>query len=309
MLQSPPDTALRGRFAPSPSGYMHLGNAFSALLAWLSARSRGGEFVLRLEDLDKRCERLEFHDALFEDLRWLGIDWDGEVVTQSLRTRAYESALNVIRNNAEVYPCFCTRADLHAASAPHASDGTPIYAGTCYGLSDEDIYERSASRDPALRLHVPDIVVSVEDGCLGHYEQNLKIECGDFVLRRTDGVFAYQLACVVDDIAAGVTEVVRANDLLSSTPRQVYLYELLGAQPPRYYHHPLLTDKSGRRLSKRDADLELRWIRENGTTPEELTGALAHYAGLIDEAEPVRAYELIESFSWDRVSQRDIVIR
>ena len=252
----------RGRFAPSPSGYMHLGNAFSALLAWLSARSSGGKFFLRLEDLDRRCENPEFSETLLKDLRWLGIDWDGEPLVQTGRSDAYEHALHKIAERADVYPCFCTRADLHAASAPHASDGTPIYAGTCYGMSEEAVSSRMRLRKPALRLHVADRVIKFTDGNRGEYSQNLMSECGDFVLRRSDGVFAYQLACVVDDIASGVTQVVRASDLLSSTPRQLLLYELLGAGPPQFYHHPLLLAPDGRRLSKRDADLEIVKLRK-----------------------------------------------
>lgn len=296
-----------GRSAPSPSGYMHLGNAFSTLLAWLSARSRGGQFVLRLEDLDKRCEKEEYRETLLADLRWLGLDWDGEITTQTLRVGAYAEVLEAISQVAELYPCFCTRADLHAASAPHASDGTPVYTGTCHGMSADEVELRSKNRNPALRIHVPNRVVSFVDGHMGPHTQNLQSECGDFVLRRSDGVFAYQLACVVDDIYSGVTQVVRAHDLLSSTPRQIYLYELLGAKPPQFYHHPLLIAPDGRRLSKRDADLEIARLRAQGARPEEIIGRLAYMAGIIDEIEPVMPSELAEAFDWSKVPTQDIV--
>ena len=299
----------RGRFAPSPSGYMHLGNAFSVLLSWLSIRSIDGEFLLRFEDLDERCLRTEYRDALIEDLHWMGIDWDGEVLVQSARSEIYNATLEEISRRAEVYPCFCTRADLHAASAPHASDGTPMYAGTCYGMSQVEADEHAKTRKPSLRLHVPDTCISFLDAHMGPYEQNLKNECGDFVIRRSDGVFAYQLACVCDDIASGITQIVRGSDLLSSTPRQMYLYELLGAEVPEYCHHPLLIAPDGRRLSKRNADLELRRIRSRNTSAEELIGALARYAGLVEQAQPVKASELIEEFSWEMVPRHDIVVQ
>ena len=300
--------ATRGRFAPSPSGYIHLGNAFSVMLSWLSARRLDGEFLLRFEDLDERCLKSEYRDALIEDLRWLGIDWDGEVLVQSDRSSVYEDALERIASRAELYPCFCTRADLHAASAPHASDGTPVYAGTCYAMDELEASERAKTRNPSLRIHVPDTRISFYDGNMGMYEQNLKDECGDFILRRSDGVFAYQLACVCDDIASGVTQVVRGCDLMSSTPRQIYLYELLGKKPPEYFHHPLLIAPDGRRLSKRNADLELRRIRERDVHAEELIGMLAYRAGLIDTEEPVQIKELVKDFSWRKVSRQDIVI-
>ena len=299
----------RGRFAPSPSGYMHLGNAFSVLLSWLSIRSANGEFLLRFEDLDDRCLKSEYRESIIEDLHWMGIDWDGEVLVQSTRSDVYEAAFKRISRCANVYPCFCTRADLHAASAPHASDGTPIYAGTCYGMSKIDASEHAKTRNPSLRLHVPDTYISFCDAHMGPYEQNLKYECGDFVVRRSDGVFAYQLACVCDDIASGVTQIVRGSDLLSSTPRQMYLYELLGAEVPEYCHHPLLIAPDGRRLSKRNADLELQRIRNRGTSAEELIGVLAHYAGLLEQTQPVKVSELIEGFSWEKVPRHEIVVQ
>ena len=292
---------VRGRFAPSPSGRMHIGNAFSALLAWLSARSQGGEFVLRLEDLDERTRLPEHARLILDDLAWLGLDWDGEPLRQSEHLDSYGQVLDQLRQHAEVYECFCSRADLHAASAPHASDGSVLYPGTCYGLSEAQRAARRARRDPALRLHVPAQTVAFDDVHCGRFAQDLARGCGDFVVRRSDGVFAYQLVCVVDDAASGVTEVVRGDDLLSSTPRQIYLQRLLGLPTPAYAHHPLLVDAQGRRLSKRDADCDLGFVRQQVRGPEQLVGFLAACAGVIERYEPVRAGELVGEFSWERV--------
>ena len=295
-----------GRFAPTPSGRMHLGNVFSAMMAWLSARSQGGGVLLRIEDLDTlRCPA-ENAVILREDLRWLGMDWDFEQPCQSSRSGYYEEILERLARTGTVYPCWCTRGDLkNAANAPHASDGHPIYPGTCRELSAEERQRRMALRPPLWRLRVPEETVSFTDGHYGYYEENLAAECGDFILRRADGVFAYQLAVTADDIAAGVTQVVRGRDLLSSTPRQLWLYRLLGAPAPEYYHVPLLTAPDGRRLSKRDRDLDLGILRRQ-YTPEELIGALAHAAGLLEKRESASLRELLPLFSWDRIPREDI---
>ncbi len=302
------DTQVRGRIAPSPSGYMHLGNAFSALLAWAFARSAGGSFVLRLEDLDERCQNPVYAKGLLDDLSWLGIDWDGEPVVQANRVSAYEEALERITSRAELYPCFCSRADLHAASAPHASDGTPLYAGTCYSMDANEREIRVAGQRHALRLHVPDETIGFVDAIQGPYEQNLARECGDFVLRRSDGVFAYQLVCVVDDIASGVTQVVRGSDLLSSTPRQILLYELLGAPVPEFAHHPLVLAAAGRRLSKRNGDSTIASMRERDIAPEAVVGYLAQLAGQVEEAEPMSALELAGIFDASKIPTRDMTV-
>ena len=226
-------TPVVGRFAPSPSGRMHLGNVFSCLCSWLSARSQGGSIVLRIEDLDDRCKRPELAAQLIDDLTWLGLEWDEGPYYQHDRLDLYEDALRQLQDAGLTYPCFCTRAELHAASAPHASDGTPIYHGACRGLSAEEITRRSALRAPATRLRVPTVddlasdVIEFVDRTYGAQCEALATECGDFLVRRSDGVFAYQLAVVVDDAAMGVTEVVRGCDLLGSTPRQIYLQHLL----------------------------------------------------------------------------------
>lgn len=217
-----------GRFAPSPSGRMHLGNVLCALLAWLSARQQNGEFLLRIEDLDEmRCPR-SFADLIIDDLRWLGLDWDGEIPYQSERTAVYEKYEAILREKGLLYPCFCSRAALHAASAPHLSDGRVVYAGTCRDLTPEQVAEKRRKRAPATRVRVPERTITFTDGVYGEYTETLTEECGDFIIRRSDGVFAYQLAVVVDDGLSGVTEVVRGHDLIGSTPRQIWLYELFG---------------------------------------------------------------------------------
>jgi len=302
-----------GRFAPSPSGRIHLGNMFCSLLAWLSARQKGGSIVLRIEDLDTaRCPR-RYSEQMEADLRWLGLDWDigpgtggaDEPYYQSERTAIYEAALEQLRAAGLVYPCFCTRAELHAASAPHRSDGQVLYAGTCRNLTAEEIAEKSLRRPPALRLRVPDEVWGFTDGHMGYYEENLERDCGDFLLRRSDGMFAYQLAVVVDDAAMGVTEVVRGADLLDSTPRQLYLYHLLGLQAPEFYHFPLLLAPDGRRLSKRDADAGLDSL-QGRVSGAEVLGKLAYLAGFNPSAEPKSAEQLLLDFAWDKVPREDI---
>ncbi len=304
-----------GRFAPSPSGRMHLGNVFSCLCAWLSARSQGGRVVLRIEDLDDRCKKPEVTAQLIDDLAWLGLEWDEGPYYQHERTELYVEALRKLQDMELTYPCFCTRAELHAASAPHASDGTPIYRGTCRGLTTAEVAERSLRRPPATRLRVPGVddtardVIEFVDRTYGAQCEALATECGDFLVRRSDGVFAYQLAVVVDDAAMGITEVVRGCDLLGSTPRQIYLQRLLGLPTPRYAHIPLLVAPDGRRLSKRDRDLDLGELRTRFDTPEALLGWLARQTGLADDAAPRTAAQLAENFSWERIRQhRDNVV-
>lgn len=242
-----------GRFAPSPSGRLHLGNLACSLLAWLSAKSQGGRIVLRIEDLDaERCPRV-YADLLEQDLAWLGLTWDEGGSTGGAHAPYYQSecgdiyaeSYRKLEQRGLVYPCFCSRSQLHAASAPHTSDGNVIYPGTCRGLTPDEIAEKRKKKAPAYRLMVPDEEITFTDGCMGTHTENLLRDCGDFYLRRADGVFAYQLAVVVDDARMGVTEVVRGADLLSSTARQLYLYRLLGLQPPRFAHCPLLLAADG----------------------------------------------------------------
>ena len=294
-----------GRFAPTPSGRMHLGNVFAGLIAWLSVRSRGGEMVLRMEDLDTQRTSGEFAELLRSDLRWLGLDWDRETAPQSARSQVYDEYFHILEENGLLYPCYCTRSQLHSVNAPHLSDGTYVYPGTCRELTAQ---QRAAfDRKPAWRVRVPDRLWQVEDRVQGHYEENLAADCGDFVVRRGDGVYVYQLAVTVDDGEAGVTEVVRGKDLLSSAPRQMYLQELFGFPHPQYGHVPMLMAPDGRRLSKRDRDLDLGILRQN-MRPEELIGALAQAAGLIERREPVSARELAREFSWDKLRKEDICL-
>ena len=296
---------MTGRFAPSPSGRMHLGNVFSAMLAWLSARSQNGEMVLRIEDLDPDRCRPEYAETLKEDLRWLGLDWDREQTPQSLRTEAYARCFRHLEENGLIYPCYCTRGELHAASAPHASDGRVLYAGTCRHLTDA---QRAAkAKKPAWRLMVPDQTYGFTDGLQGAFSENLASECGDFIVRRADGVYAYQLAVVTDDGEGGITQVVRGMDLLDSTPRQLYLYDLLGLTPPEFYHVPLLVAPDGRRLSKREKDLDLGALRRQ-YSPEEILGRLAYLSGLLEKTEKASATELVLLFDWKKVKKEPIVL-
>ena len=307
--------AVTGRFAPSPSGRIHLGNILCCLLAWLSARQKGGRVILRIEDLDiARCPR-RYGEQMCRDIQWLGLDWDeGPVIggpsgpyEQSRRTALYQAALRRLEAQGLVYPCFCTRAELHAASAPHTSDGNVVYPGTCRGLTAEEIAEKRKKKAPAYRLMVPDENITFTDGCMGEHTENLLRDCGDFYLRRADGVFAYQLAVVVDDARMGVTEVVRGADLLSSTARQLYLYRLLGLPAPKFAHCPLLLASDGRRLSKRDGDQSLENLRARYTA-EDIVGRLAYAYGLQEEPAPRTPESLIKDFSWDKVPKKDICL-
>lgn len=301
-------TEVIGRFAPTPSGRMHAGNVFAALMAWLAVRSEGGRMVLRIEDLDPRAHRPEAAHLLMDDLRWLGLDWDEGPYWQSERGEVYAEAIERLEAKGLLYPCFCTRAELHAASAPHASDGTYVYAGTCRGLSPAEVAERSTRRAPATRLRVPDAsdpvgTIQFCDLICGEHAENLARECGDFLVRRSDGVIAYQLAVVVDDALMGINQVVRGNDLLGSVARQIYLQRLLGFAQPTYAHVPLLVAPDGRRLSKRDRDLDLGEIRAHDAGPERLLGRLATAVGLAEEGERICADQLVDRFSWDVVRE------
>lgn len=291
-----------GRFAPTPSGRMHLGNVFAALIAWLSVRSRGGEMVLRMEDLDTQRTSAGFADILRDDLRWLGLDYDRETPPQSRRSEVYDRYFEMLQDRGLLYPCYCSRSQLHSVNAPHLSDGTYVYTGTCRNLTTPP-----PNRKPAWRVMVPDRVWTVEDRVQGRYELNLAAQCGDMVVRRADGVYVYQLAVTVDDGEAGVTEVVRGTDLISSAPRQMYLQELFGFSHPEYGHVPMLLAPDGRRLSKRDKDLDLGELRRH-ITPEQLIGTLAYSGGLLDRKVPISAKELAGEFSWDKLKGDSIFL-
>ena len=291
-----------GRFAPTPSGRMHLGNVFAALIAWLSVRSRGGSLVLRMEDLDTQRTSAEFAETLRQDLLWLGLNWDVETPPQSQRSAVYDRYFELLREKGLLYPCYCTRSQLHNVNAPHLSDGTYVYPGTCRTLT-----QPPANRMPAWRVQVPNRVYTLQDMGRGFYAQNLQEECGDFVVRRADGVYVYQLAVTVDDGEAGVTEVVRGMDLLGSAPRQMYLQELFGFPHPTYGHVPMLMAPDGRRLSKRDRDLDLGELQKH-CTAEAVLGTLAFSAGIIDQNTSVSARELAKEFCWERLSPNDIYL-
>ena len=469
----------RGRFAPSPTGRMHLGNVFCALLSWLSAKSKGGKWVLRIEDLDPQRSRREYALQLMDDLQWLGLPWDGEPVWQSQRGHIYEEYLHRLQEMGLTYPCYCTRADIMATQAPHETDGRVVYKGTCRPKSTDAARsvptatsltpqtvplrqgdERSGGgrltanhspfnvkRSPltallsppetggvprsgegvdspftanpstfniqrstfnvipaTTRLIVPDCIIPFTDGHYGQHDINLAEHCGDYIIRRKDGAWAYQLAVVVDDALMGVTEIVRGRDLLLSSPQQIHLRELLFGErktengelrvsesismagtlraaseneqqsgrctqrpyiaareliqdheaglkrktdsfnvnpsplttllsPPEtggvpqsgegvdnsltphpspltvnFFHHPLLCNAEGQRLCKRDKSMDLGYLRDKGTTPQEIIGLLAHLAGLTNSPAPVTPQELIPLFSWDKVLTEDIIL-
>ncbi|MFS0725307.1 tRNA glutamyl-Q(34) synthetase GluQRS [Paenibacillus sp. 1P07SE] len=306
------DRARRGRFAPTPSGQLHLGNAFAALAAWLQIRQAGGTFVLRVEDIDKPRSKAAYREQQLDDLRWLGIDWDeGPDIggphapyLQSLRDERYEEALARLEAADLLYPCYCSRAELASiASAPHglSSEG-PAYPGLCRHLTATERAVRAETKIPALRFRMPETPTSFIDAIAGRQDYTGET-LGDFVVKRADGMYSYQLAVTVDDAAMGITDVVRGADLLDSTPRQLALYAALGLQPPRYAHVPLLGDGEGERFSKRDKSLTLQALRQRGVPAERLIGLLAFLAGWQDRPEPATAAALIGQQELGRLPQ------
>ena len=293
---------MRGRFAPSPTGELHLGNARTALLAWLQVRAAGGRFVMRVEDLDRGRVRPGIMEAQLEELRWLGLDWDeGPEVggphapyLQSERRERYRNALRRLDEQGLLYACSCSRREIAAAaSAPHAGEEGPRYPGTCRGKIGD------ANRAPegiALRFRVPASSIRLQDLLHGSIRFHPAAETGDFVVRRKDGVAAYQLAVTVDDAAMEITHVLRGDDLLSSTARQLLLYDALDLSPPEWIHVPLLLDPNGERLSKRHGSVGLRQARRAGVRPEALVGWLAATCGLAERGEELAARELIPRF-------------
>ena len=280
---------------------MHLGNLFCALLSWLSAKSKGGEWVLRIEDLDPGRSRKEYADQLMDDLDWMGLEWDGEPVWQSQRSEIYEHYFRRLQERGLTYPCYCTRADLLATQAPHESDGRVVYKGTCRHLPPQP------GRAGATRLVVPDRDIACTDGHYGEFVVNLARQVGDFIIRRKDGAWAYQLAVVVDDALTGVTEVVRGRDLLLSSPQQMYVADLLGFAPPQFIHLPLLCNTEGQRLSKRDKSLDMGVLRQHYSA-EQLVGWMACLAGLLPSPDAISPRALLPIFSWERVPCDDIVV-
>ena len=294
-----------GRFAPTPSGRLHLGNLLCCLLAYLSARSAGGKFLLRIEDVDvPRCPK-RFCDQCIADLQALGFDWDEPPLFQSERTAIYQKYFDQLHEMGLIYPCFCTRAQLHAAQAPNLGDREPVYAGTCAHLSPAEIAEREKTRRPAMRMRLPDETVSFIDRHYGAYSENLAQETGDFIIRRSDGLFGYQLAAVVDDALCGVNEIVRGRDILASTPRQIHMLKTLGFPLPQYSHIPLLMDCEGRRLAKRDRDLSLDELLKRYSA-QDILGMLAFACGVLPEWRPATLNELVRLFNWKNVKQEDM---
>lgn len=301
----------KGRFAPSPSGFMHMGNLLSMLLAWLDERALGGQVVFRMEDLDPDRSKPEYARAIAADLTWLGLTWDegwpDPSYCQSHRTDAYADAFNTLARQGLVYPCYCSRSRRLAALAPHAGEDRKDIGCRCAFLtaSERRALEIAGHR-PAWKVRVPDETVTVIDGRYGTVTQNLARDVGDFIIRRRDGVYAYQLAVAVDDMLMGVSRVVRGRDLLSSAPRQAWLTKMLGGTPPAYCHGPLLTDAAGMgKLSKRLGSLSTQVLRLTHT-PEALLGELAHLAGLLPAPERIMAKDLIPLFDWTKVPINDI---
>lgn len=314
------DSPAVGRFAPTPSGRMHLGNAYAMLAAWLSARSQAGRILLRIEDIDRPRVLPDADRWIMDDLAWLGLDWDGGPVYQSERLDLYEDALRRSQEDCDsatptIYPCFCSRADIRAASAPQEGDGFVVYPGTCRRLAcehpDEMRVRLVEGRQHSLRLAVPERDVSFGDAVFGPQRFNLARDLGDTVMRRADGLFAYQFVVTIDDLLMGVTDIVRGRDLLRSTALQEYLRGLLGDVPrpwhPRYAHLPLVDNAAGRRLAKRERSLDLGVLRARGVRPEQVVGYCAWLLRLTPEPAPCMPQDLLDGFSWEplRVEHTD----
>ncbi|HEU0079859.1 MAG TPA: tRNA glutamyl-Q(34) synthetase GluQRS [Longimicrobiaceae bacterium] len=310
---------MRGRYAPSPTGGFHLGNARTALLAWLQCRAAGGTFVMRVEDLDVGRVRAGAMEQQFAELRWLGLDWDeGPDVggghgpyMQSERARRYEEALRVLAGAGDLYECRCTRRDIAgAASAPHADDEGPPYPGTCRARRVEpgnaSLLEHA--RGAALRFRAPPGEVCFDDLLLGSRCTDVAAQSGDFVVRRKDGIPAYQLAVVVDDAAMEITHVLRAADLVASTARQLHLYRALGVRAPAFLHVPLVVGPDGERLAKRRGAVTLTELRDSGADPRQVIGWLASSCGLAEAGEELAPHELIPRFRVDRLPARPTVL-
>lgn len=300
----------RGRFAPSPSGRMHLGNLYAGLLAYLRAKSQQGQVLLRIEDLDPlRCPK-SYAYKIIDDLAWLGLKFDNqdEIMYQSDRSHIYAAYADRLTKIGLTYPCFCSRSDIHSASAPHASDGRPVYAGTCRRLTPAQRQRLLLQRPASLRVQVPNLTWVVQDAHYGPYRLNLAREWGDFIIRRSDGVWAYQLAVTVDDGLMGVTEVVRGRDLLSSSPVQNWLSCQLGFRPPTYFHLPLLINSQGERLAKRDLAADMETLKARFVRPEALLGYLGWLSGQLERPEAVSLEELTAEFQAAKLPPSDIII-
>lgn len=306
----PTKKGLTGRLAPSPTGYMHVGNAWAFLLAWWAAKWGGGKVLLRMEDIDPERSKPEFAHAIREDLAWLGMDWN-EVPVQSSRVAAYTQAMEKLEALGYVYPCFCSRKELQAlavdiAGAPHANAAEKGQQGGHCGcrarLQEEKLRLKGQGKACNMRLYCPaEKKLEFMDAVKGAQSMNLVEAGGDFALRRSDGVWAYQLAVVVDDAAFGVNQVVRGEDILLSTPRQLWLYELLGAKSPQYAHIPLVVDATGERLAKRHKSLTLRALREQGMQAKEVVGLVAQYAFGLEKVAGRSVAEVLEILQKEKI--------
>ena len=301
---------IKGRFAPSPSGILHIGNVTSSLLAWLDVRSRGGKLVFRMEDLDPDRSFEKFEKRICDDLKFLGLDWDigygyADGFSQSERTTLYEEAFELLKKKDLVYPCYCSRNQRLAASAPHAGEKHDSSCPCRYLTKQERLQLEASGKKPAWKIKVPDKTISFTDGHYGEQRENL-LDGGDFIIKRSDGVFAYQLAVSFDDMDMGINRVVRGRDLLSSTAKQIFLINELGGTAPEYCHSPLIVTNDGRKMSKRSGDLSMEVLREKYSA-EEIIGYLAKLLNLGDGS-PISADELISAFSWDKVPKDDILI-
>jgi glutamyl-tRNA synthetase len=298
------------RLAPSPTGALHLGNARTFLINWLLARQNGWKIVLRIEDIDGPRIKSGADKSLIDDLQWLGLDWDEGPIYQTARMPAYREAIDRLIAAGDAYPCVCSRKEVEqAASAPHAEDGGAVYPGTCRGVYASIAEARSAAgREPAIRFRVPDGLVSFQDEFRGQQSFDAACQLGDFVIAKADGTPAYQLAVVVDDVAMNVTDVIRGDDLVDSTPRQILLYRALGWQSriPRYTHVPLVVGNDGRRLAKRHGDTRLSYYRGQGIASEQVLNRLAAWCG-IERAGVLTARDLIGSLDLGKLSRQSII--
>jgi glutamyl-tRNA synthetase len=297
-----------GRLAPSPTGAQHVGNARTYLIAWLSARSQNGRVVLRIEDIDSPRVKAGAMESAYEDLRWLGLDWDDGPIVQTERLAYYQTVLERLQAQEIVYPCTCTRADVErSASAPHLEHEGPIYPGTCSMRSAGDV-AYIMDRPVAWRMRVGNETIAYEDAFRGPVSLNLHAIGGDFVVWKSAGTPAYQLAVVVDDNAQAVTEVIRGDDLVTSTPRQIVLYRALGLAPPRFIHVPLVVGADGRRLAKRHGDTRLQSLREAGVAAESLLGLLGWSCGWLDRIKPIGLRELLPRFQLASIPRQHFVL-